>query len=124
LVNIGAIAVENGVTGGIDFLDVGIANGLADEWFEIKAGSGSAGYAAPEEVPVACQEGSEDQMGLVWGEIVETSLDAYFAVFGQWNAAVEKSSETGGRLAFHDQLSDCELGVQCCRYHQRTYGEG
>lgn len=104
LVDVGAVAIVDGVAGSIEFLDVGIAEDVTREGFDVP----SVAFVV-EKMAIADEEGDKDQVGLSRREILETGFEADFVAFCDGDATVEESSETSRGLAFHDQLGDFEL---------------
>lgn len=114
LVYIRAVAGEDGVTGSVVFLDIRIADGVASEWFYIPACA-----VVVEKMAIAYEEGDEDEMGLAGGEIFEAGFQTDLIAVGQGKTAVDEPTETGGRLAFHDELGRFDLCVEGSREKDR-----
>ena len=89
LVDVGAVAIIDGIARTIEFLDVGIAEDVTGEGFNVPSGA-----FVVEEMAIADEEGNKDQVGLPGREILETGLEADFVAFCYGNSAVEESSET------------------------------
>lgn len=119
LVYVGAVAVEDRVAGGIELLDVGTAGRITCEGFDIPACA-----VMVEEMAIADEQGDEDEMGLSRREILETGFETDLVAFCDGNTSMEEPSETGGRLAFHDQMGDFELGVESRREKDRECRQG
>ena len=91
LVGLGAVGVVDGLAGGVEPGDVGGADAIAAEGFDVEAGA-----AMVESVAVAKEEGNKDHVGLVGREIVETDLAADLVAFRHGEADVEIGAHPGG----------------------------
>ena len=96
LVDFGAVGVDERVAVGVEFLDVGGADAIAAEGFDIEARA-----AVIQRMTIAEEEGNEDVMGLAGSEIIQSCFDADLVPFGNREADVEVGAETGGGLSFY-----------------------
>ena len=100
------IRIKERVAVRIGFLDIGGAEGIAGEGFDIETGAGGI-----EGMAIAYEKWDEDEVGLVWGKIVDACLDADLIAFARGKAAMEEGAEAGGRLSFEDQVGNFQLCV-------------
>ena len=95
LVEFATIRVIEDVATGICSCDVGAADGVTGEVVDIEAGAGVI-----EGMAVTQEQGEEDLVRLVGGEIVEAGLCAYFVAVLEGEADMQVGAESGGGLPF------------------------
>jgi|SRR6185437_2904136 len=90
-VDLRTIGIEDGVAVGVGLLDIRGAEGIAYEGFGVETCAG-----AVEEMAEAYQEGYEDEVGLVGGEIIEARLCGDRIIFVNGEVAVKEGAKAGG----------------------------
>ena len=103
----GAIGVEDGGAVCVGPLDIGTADAIAGDGFCVPACTG-----AVEGMAVSDQQGDENDMVCIWGEVVEGQFAADLVAFGDGESDVDESADAVDGLLVHEEVGGFELGVE------------